>query len=311
MMQLEAHGPDTYVGSGPSYPWGGLYGGQIVAQALRAADLTVRPGHLPHSLHAYFLRVGDPEEPVRYEVERLRDGRSFVARQVVARQSTGAILNMSASFQAAATPTMDVQLARPPEVGGPDEALDVSWSPVFELRFVPGHLSSASSDIDGADIAGGDIAGADIDSDVTAMSDLSDPGRAHMAARRLGGYVDKAEGLQKACSWSRVAEDLGEAQALHAAALAYVSDSGPAWVAAALHAQECDPAEPWRPVSLDHAIWFHRPFRADEWLLSEASSGSLYDSRGLTQGRVFARDGTLVATVAQEVFLRRPRAAGA
>ena len=138
MMDLEAHGPDTYVGTGPSYPWGGLYGGQIVAQALRAADLTVKAGYFPHSLHAYFLRVGDAEEPVRFEVERLRDGRTFVARQVVARQSTGAILNMSASFQAEGTPTMDVQLARPPDVGTPDRGVDVSWSPVFELRFVPG-----------------------------------------------------------------------------------------------------------------------------------------------------------------------------
>jgi len=74
MMELEAHGPDTYVGSGPTYPWEGLYGGQIVAQALRSAELTVKPGHVPHSLHAYFLRVGDAEEPVRFEVERRARG---------------------------------------------------------------------------------------------------------------------------------------------------------------------------------------------------------------------------------------------
>ncbi len=303
-MQLEAHGPDTYVGSGPSYPWGGLYGGQIVAQALRAADLTVKAGHLPHSLHAYFLRMGDPEEPVRFEVERLRDGRSFVARQVVARQSTGAILNMSASFQAAATPTMDVQLARPPAVGAPAEAWDVSWSPVFELRFVPGDTLLGNS---GRPPGRTGAAPTEQPSEVSIMRDLSDPGQAHMAAHRLGGRLDRAEGLQKACSWSKVLEPLGDEQALHAAALAYVSDSGPAWVAAALHAEECEPAEPWRPVSLDHAIWFHRPFRADDWLLFEATSGSLYDSRGLTQGRVFSLDGALVASVAQEVFLRRPR----
>jgi acyl-CoA thioesterase-2 len=304
MMHLEAHGPDTYVGSGPSYPWGGLYGGQIVAQALRAADLTVKPGYAPHSLHAYFLRVGDPDEPVRFEVERLRDGRSFVARQVVARQSTGAILNMSASFQAAGTPTMDVQLARPPEVGTPAEAWDVSWSPVFELRFVPGDTGLGRA---GGPRGGAGTAGTDVPSEVDVVRDLSDPGKAHTAARRLGGYLDRADGLQKACSWSKVLEPLGDEQALHAAALAYVSDSGPAWVAAALHAQECQPAEPWRPVSLDHAIWFHRPFRADDWLLFEATSGSLYDSRGLTQGRIFALGGALVASVAQEVFLRRPR----
>lgn len=292
MMALEAHGPDTYVGTGPSYPWGGLYGGQIVAQALRAADLTVKAGYFPHSLHAYFLRVGDAEEPVRFEVERLRDGRSFVARQVVARQSTGAILNMAASFQTEGAPTMDVQVARPPDVGAPTEAVDVSWGPVFELRFVPGN--------DGARQA--------LDGRIDGHEASDDMHAGRVDVRRLGGSLDRTEGLQKACSWFKVLEDLGPAQALHAAALAYASDSSPAWVVAALHARECAPAQAWRPVSLDHAIWFHRPFRADDWLLFETSSASLYDSRGLTQGRVFSRHGTLVATVAQEVLLRRPSA---
>jgi acyl-CoA thioesterase-2 len=274
MMELEAHGPDTYVGTGPTYPWEGLYGGQIVAQALRSAELTVKPGHVPHSLHAYFLRVGDAEEPVRFEVERLRDGRTFVARQVVARQSTGAILNMSASFQAKAAPTMDIQLARLPAVGGPDAAKDVSWSPLFELRLVEGARTGGTG-------WGG-----------RAPSTLAAPG---------------SEDLRGSCSWIRWAADLGEEQAVHAAALAYASDSGPAWIAESLHAAEGSPAAPWRPVSLDHAIWFHRPFRCDRWLLVEASTGSLHDSRGLTQGRVFSQDGALVASVAQEVFLRRPR----
>ena len=122
MMELASHGPDTFVGSGPTYPWDGLYGGQIVAQSLRAAELTVKGSFAPHSLHAYFLRMGDPDEPVRYEVERLRDGRSFVARQIVARQSTGAILNMSVSFQVEAEATMDVQAVSPPAVDGPKGA---------------------------------------------------------------------------------------------------------------------------------------------------------------------------------------------
>jgi len=278
-MELEAHGPDTYVGAGPTYPWEGLYGGQIVAQALRSAELTVKPGHIPHSLHAYFLRVGDAEEPVRFEVERLRDGRTFVARQVVARQSTGAILNMSASFQALGAPTMDIQLARLPAVGHPEEAKDVSWSPLFELRLVQG------TDADGPARGGPGWGGA------------SEGGAAGAGA----------EDLQTSCSWIRWAEGLGDEQAIHAAALAYASDSGPAWTAERLHAAQGSPGAPWRPVSLDHAIWFHRPFRCDTWLLFESSTGSLHDSRGLTQGRVFSRDGALVASVAQEVFLRRPR----
>ena len=258
MMRLAPHGPDTFVGTGPRYPWDGLYGGQIVAQALQAAHLTVTAGHQPHSLHAYFLRMGDAMEPVRFEVERLRNGGTFTARQVVARQSTGAILNMSASFQLEGPPTMDVQTAEAPNVAPPEEGKELSWSPLFELRLVQ------------------------------------------------GSYQSLGQGRQTACSWFRVLEDLGDDAAAHAAALAYASDSGPAWLVGALHDALVGPTRPWRPISLDHGIWFHRPFRADDWLLFQATSASLYNSRGLTQGLVFSQEGALVASVAQEVFLRRP-----
>ena len=99
ILDLAPHGPDTFVGSGPQYPWGGLYGGQIVAQALRAAANTVDDGFAVHSLRAYFIRRGDHNETVRYEVDRLRNGKSFCTRRVVARQAIGAILNLEASFQ--------------------------------------------------------------------------------------------------------------------------------------------------------------------------------------------------------------------
>ncbi len=99
-LELEEHGADTYLGESPEYKWGRIYGGLVVAQALRAAMNTIdSEGHTVHSLHAYFILGGDPNEPVRYEVARLRNGRSFSTRQVVARQSGGAILNLSASFQ--------------------------------------------------------------------------------------------------------------------------------------------------------------------------------------------------------------------
>src|SRR6476469_10625719 len=99
MFELSPHGTDVYVGAGPQYPWGGLYGGQIVAQALRAATLSVDDGLEPHSIRAYFIRRGDHREPVRYEVDRIRNGRSFATRRVVARQAIGAILNLEASYQ--------------------------------------------------------------------------------------------------------------------------------------------------------------------------------------------------------------------
>ncbi len=137
ILDLSPHGPDTYVGTGPKYPWGGLYGGQIVAQALRAAALTVEDRFDVHSLRAYFIRRGDHNEPVRYEVDRLRDGRSFCTRRVVARQATGAILNCEASFQVA-EPSVDVETVKiPPGLPRPEDLPASSWSAAFERAYVP------------------------------------------------------------------------------------------------------------------------------------------------------------------------------
>jgi acyl-CoA thioesterase-2 len=135
MMTLEPHGPDTFIASGPQYPWGGLYGGQIVAQSLRAASLTVDQGFALHSLHAYFIRRGDAAEPIRLEVDRIRNGRSFLTRRVVARQSVGAILNMAASF-ALPEQGVEVQTESMPPVEPPEELRSDSWSPMFDRRFL-------------------------------------------------------------------------------------------------------------------------------------------------------------------------------
>jgi acyl-CoA thioesterase-2 len=136
MMRLEAHGPDVWVGVGPQYPWGGLYGGQIVAQGLWAAAATVEERFRIHSLHAYFIRRGDHLEPTRFEVDRLRNGRSFCTRQVVARQAVGAIFTMSVSFQVDEA-GHDVQIATLPDLPGPDELTEdgEAWSTMFERRF--------------------------------------------------------------------------------------------------------------------------------------------------------------------------------
>src|SRR5579884_1675223 len=146
MMALEPHGPDTFVGVGPEYPWGGLYGGQIVAQGLRAAGLAVEERFRVHSLHAYFIRRGDATEPIRFEVDRVRNGRSFVTRSVEARQSTGAILTMTASFQVAEDGP-DIQTAVAPQLPPPEELpVREHWSDVIERRDAPrtegGHVRS-------------------------------------------------------------------------------------------------------------------------------------------------------------------------
>jgi acyl-CoA thioesterase-2 len=128
-------GPDTFEAVGPRYPWGGLYGGQIVAQSLRAAAATVDPAYGVHSLHAYFIRRGDHTAPVRFGVDRLRNGRSFVTRSVVASQAAGAILHMSASFTTSG-PTDRIQTATPPDVPDPGQLPEDSWSPLFDRRMI-------------------------------------------------------------------------------------------------------------------------------------------------------------------------------
>lgn len=256
MITLEPHGPDTYVGAGPSYPWGGLYGGQIVAQSLRAAAATVDPVFAVHSLHAYFIRTGDSNQPIRFEVDRLRNGRSFVTRQVVARQPIGAIFTVAVSFQ---TPeeAPEVQAAAMRDVPGPDELGSETWSAVFDRRFIPN----------------------------------DEPG--HAAA------------------WMRMTAPMSADPLLHACALAYVSDDLPTSAIVSLHPER--PAHrdfqdyPFFSASLDHSIWFHRPFRADEWLLHDLTSHALMSARGLALGHVFTRDGLHVATVTQEALLRTSR----
>jgi acyl-CoA thioesterase-2 len=140
LFDLEPHGPDTYVGRVARYPWGKrLFGGQVVAQALRAAINTVDSDRAPHSFHSYFIRPGSPYEPIRFEVERLRDGRSFTTRQVVARQSGGAILNASVSFQVAEDDEADAQLATMPAgLPSPDDPTlrNDSWGALLDRRAV-------------------------------------------------------------------------------------------------------------------------------------------------------------------------------
>lgn len=253
VVSLTEHGADVYVARGPAYPWGGLYGGQIVAQALAAAAATVEPTHRPHSLRAYFIRPGDADEPVRYEVDRTRDGRTFVTRRVVARQDV-AILNLEASFQVH-EPSGSVQTYPLEPAPPPDGLANDSWTPMFQRRFVPG---------------------------------TDERGRTR--------------------GWFRMDEPLGDDPLLHTLALAYLSDDLPTDAVFRIEPLggpvDHDTAF---SVSLDHAIWFHRPVRADGWHLQDFGCHGFVDGRGLAIGHVYGTDGTHAATVAQEVLVRRRR----
>jgi acyl-CoA thioesterase-2 len=227
-----------------------------VAQALRAAAATVDPTFRVHSLHAYFIRRGDHAEPVRYEVDRVRNGRSFVTRTVTARQAVGAILSMSVSFQLDEE-AFEAQIADMPEVPGHGELHQESWTSMFDRATVP----------------------------------VADTGRAR--------------------GWMRIRGDLGHDPVLHACALAYMSDDYPTDAAISLRPDRPSPDDPdqhpFVAFSLDHAIWFHRPIRADEWHLTAMVCHGLISSRGLTIGHVFTEGGVHVASVSQEVLIRRRR----
>jgi acyl-CoA thioesterase II len=258
MMQLEPHGADVYVGVGPTYPWGGLYGGQIVAQGLRAAAATVEERFSVHSLHSYFIRRGLHDEPIRFEVDRTRNGRSFVTRTVTARQSVGVILTMSLSFQVDEA-GHDVQIAALPSIPPPEELTGDSWSPMFERRF--------------------------------AGQRNAEPG--------------------KAILWMRLVDDIGDDPVLRACALAYLSDDVPTDAVVAIHPERPAPGMGdafeygFMSASLDHSIWFHRPPSPSEWHVHDFTSHAYLSSRGLAVGHVLTREGVHVATIAQEVLLRK------
>jgi acyl-CoA thioesterase-2 len=267
LFSLVSHGPDTFVGEGAQYEWGGLYGGHIVAQALRAAAATVEPGLTAHSLRAYFIRRGDASEPVRYEVDRIRNGRSFSTRRVVARQAVGAILNLEASFQAGADGRELAPIVRPePPLPPPEGLTSDGWSPAFERRWVP-------------------------------------PAAVDAAAHR--------DGAGRVIAWMKASGELGDDPLLHQCAVAYMSDDLPCdTVIQAIPDYATREQEENRDLfvaSLDHTIWFHAPFRADEWHVHDFSCQRYVGSRGLALGHLFDGDGRHVATVAQEALVRDRR----
>ena len=258
LIRLDDRGPDTWVGLSPAYDWGRIYGGQVVAQALWAAAQTVDASFVPHSLHAYFIRGGSPSEPVRYEVDRLRNGRSFCTRAVVARQSAGAILNLSCSFQVHEDEA-EVQTARMPLAPQPEDirARDDDWPWLMERRLLQSYTGAGQS-----------------------------------------------------MGWVRLVNDLPDDPLVHLCGLAFTSDTVQFDAARSIHPLQVPPAqhhERFMGASLDHAMWFHRPARADQWHLYQWDCHGLRGARGYTVGNLFTADGTHVASIAQEVLLRERR----
>ncbi|NKY10288.1 acyl-CoA thioesterase domain-containing protein [Cellulomonas hominis] len=272
LLDVAPAGTDEFTASNLPKPDGRVFGGQVIAQALVAAGRTVPEGRLPHSLHGYFLRAGDTTRPIDLSVERLRDGRSFSARRTHAAQGDGPILSMIASFQ---EHQPGVELGQPmPDVPAPE----------------------------------------DVESAMDRMGHLDHPLArfwTHESAfdvRHVGGslYLGPApapDGRQRV--WMRTKGALPDDALLHRAVLAFACDqimlepvlrrAGLSWLTPGLSV-----------ASLDHAMWWHRDVRVDDWLLFDQDSPTAQGGRGLGSTRVFSRDGVLVATIAQEGMVRVP-----
>jgi acyl-CoA thioesterase II len=274
LLDLEQLEVNLFRGVSPPQSPTRVFGGQVAGQALVAAGRTVPDDRAVHSLHAYFIRPGDPRVPIIYQTERVRDGRSFTTRRVLAIQHGEAIFALSASFQLHEDGLEHSEPA-PTGVPAPDTLLTV-----------------------GERVARGDdagwLAGAPRPID---MRFVDEP--AWSSARK--GGTDAPVRV-----WMRADGTLPDDRLLHVCLLTYASDMT---LLGSVVARHDVPADGLQMASLDHAMWFHRPFRADEWLLYTCYSPSASGSRGLATGGFTTEDGSLVATTVQEglVRLRRTR----
>jgi acyl-CoA thioesterase-2 len=275
LLALEPIEQNLFRGQSQDLGWGTVYGGQVLGQALSAAAQTVPAERHVHSLHAHFLRPGDASRPILYDVDRIRDGSSFTTRRVVAIQKGEAIFHMAASFQRHEEgfehqdPMPDV----PPPEGLPTEQERLAAFASRLPKFLRDRVTSERPI---------ELRYADPEADPVLP-----------AARPPTRSI-----------WMRAACALPDDPALHASLLAYASDSG--FVTTALLPHGVTWLTPGMQVaSLDHAMWFHHPFRFDQWLLHAIDSPAASGARGLVRGRVFTRDGKLVASTAQEGLLRQ------
>jgi acyl-CoA thioesterase-2 len=272
LLQLERLEENLFRGQSRDIGTRYVFGGQVLGQALSAAQRTVEPDRVVHSLHAYFLRAGDIEAPIVYDVDRSRDGRSFSVRRVVAIQHGQPIFNFAASFQVHES-GIEHQIGMP-EVAKPDD-LQPQTLPPEELARLPVKLQRWFG-----------RRGAFEFRHVHPRDELK-PG--------------KRPPFQQI--WFKLIDRAPDGDALHRAMLAYASDFHLIGTAMLPHGISYLQRNV-QVASLDHALWFHRPFRVDEWLLYACDSPSAQGARGLTRGMVYTREGTLVASTAQEGLIR-------
>jgi acyl-CoA thioesterase-2 len=260
---------DIFTASSHPMPGGRVFGGQVLGQSVVAAARTLPPERAPHSLHGYFLRPGDVAKPLTFSVDRIHDGRSFSRRRIQAFQDGEPIFSGIASFQDD-DPGLEHQLPMP-DVPGPDDV--VGPSAAVHDRPEASLLIRANP----------------------------------IEVRHVGSdiYLTVEQREPRQAVWTRLRRPIGDDPMLHRAALAYLTDF--TIQESVLRAHGVPWATPGiRTASLDHAIWWHRFGRADEWMLYVQESPSARGGRGLAQGRLYARDGALLATVAQEIMLRVP-----
>jgi acyl-CoA thioesterase II len=276
-LDLERLEHNLFRGRSPQNGWQRVFGGQVVGQALVAADRTVEADdRLTHSLHAYFLLPGDPKVPIIYEVDRIRDGGSFTTRRVVAIQHGQAIFTMGVSFHKP-EPGFDHHIPMP-KVPAPE---DLPSEEELKVRLLP-HLPEVMRTYWERDRP---IELRPVDLSRFFSPDKSDPKQ----------YI-----------WIKANGSLPDDFRLHQCVLAYASDFSLLDTSLIAHGRVMfDPRI--MMASLDHAVWFHRPFRADEWLLYAQDSPSSQGARGFCRGSIFSRDGRLVASVAQEGMIREKR----
>jgi len=277
LLELEPLEHNIYRGQNRDLGTGRVFGGQVFAQALVAARRTVDDGREAHSVHGYFLREGDLTAPIVYFVDRPRDGRSFTSRRVTAIQHGEAIFHLSASFHVV-EPGIDHQWPMP-EVPDPE-----TLTPELDLIRANAHL---------------------IPEPIRAIWTQDRPIDLRLISPRNPFVPGEAAGPVEAhrAVWFRVVERIPDPTIVHQAVLAYASDYGFLTTALLPHGLTMRDRRV-QIASLDHTLWMHRPFRADEWLLYVSDSPSAHGARGFVRGQVFARDGQLIASVAQEGLIR-------